>query len=325
MAATSRPPHPALLRYCARPPFALERLSVSRGADGQIARIRYVLPRHKVANWVGPSRSRKSTRPGANGVVDLSPFAGRMPVRRSSQTLALAATAHGGRGQGWPCRQMSSRPARRSRAAAAQAPAQVSRGVCTQPQAQAGRHVAGDRERRKAPRGGDRRAWGRRSRHGRLLRCASKAPLARHIAQKPGPRSWRGWGRSFRSSALGCGGDIRLISFITEPGPTRKIPTHVGEPLEPPLLSPARGPPRCVRIFRIGPGPRTGSPQQPEVATSAKARDGFAHRGSDAGASAAAARDRRAGRGTQTVRVRRRHWLPAARTSAHDPARPSWR
>ena len=53
-----------LLRYCARPPFALERLFVSRGADGQIARIRYVLPRHKAANWVGPSRSRKSTRPG---------------------------------------------------------------------------------------------------------------------------------------------------------------------------------------------------------------------------------------------------------------------
>ncbi|MFM8985338.1 MAG: transposase zinc-binding domain-containing protein, partial [Planctomycetia bacterium] len=39
-----------LLRYCARPPFALERLSVSRGPDGRIARIRYVLPRHKAAN-----------------------------------------------------------------------------------------------------------------------------------------------------------------------------------------------------------------------------------------------------------------------------------
>jgi|GEM_PF-1099056 len=63
-----------LLRYCARPPFALERLSGSRGADGQIARIRYVLPSHKAANWVGPSRSRKSTRPGANGVVELTPF-----------------------------------------------------------------------------------------------------------------------------------------------------------------------------------------------------------------------------------------------------------
>ncbi|MFN9271803.1 MAG: transposase, partial [Planctomycetia bacterium] len=63
-----------LLRYCARPPFALERLSVIRGADGRIARIRYVLPRHKAATWVGPGRGRKSTRPGANGVVELSPF-----------------------------------------------------------------------------------------------------------------------------------------------------------------------------------------------------------------------------------------------------------
>jgi hypothetical protein len=63
-----------LLRYCARPPFALHRLSVIRGEDGRIARVRYVLPRHKAANWVGPGRGRKSTRPGANGVVELSPF-----------------------------------------------------------------------------------------------------------------------------------------------------------------------------------------------------------------------------------------------------------
>ncbi len=63
-----------LLRYCARPPFALERLSVMRGEDGRIACVRYVLPRHKAANWVGPGRGRKSKRPGANGVVELSPF-----------------------------------------------------------------------------------------------------------------------------------------------------------------------------------------------------------------------------------------------------------
>jgi hypothetical protein len=43
--------------------------------------------------------------------------------------------------------------------------------------------------------------------------------------------------------ALGCGGDIRLIAFITDPGPIRKILTHLGEPLEPPPVSPARGPP----------------------------------------------------------------------------------
>jgi hypothetical protein len=41
----------------------------------------------------------------------------------------------------------------------------------------------------------------------------------------------------------GCGGDIRLIAFITEPGPIRKVLTHLGEPLEPPPVSPARGPP----------------------------------------------------------------------------------
>ena len=40
-----------------------------------------------------------------------------------------------------------------------------------------------------------------------------------------------------------CGGDIRLIAFITDPGPIRKILTHLGELLEPPPVSPARGPP----------------------------------------------------------------------------------
>ena len=63
-----------LLRYCARQPFALERLSVRRDADGRIAKVRYLLPRHKAATWVGPGRGRKSTRPGVNGVVELTPF-----------------------------------------------------------------------------------------------------------------------------------------------------------------------------------------------------------------------------------------------------------
>ena len=63
-----------LVRYCARPPFALERLSVIRGPTGRIAQVRYVLPRHKAANWVGGGRGRKSTPPGVNGVVELTPF-----------------------------------------------------------------------------------------------------------------------------------------------------------------------------------------------------------------------------------------------------------
>ena len=50
-------------------------------------------------------------------------------------------------------------------------------------------------------------------------------------------------GEEFPLQCPSCGGDIRLIAFITEPGAIRKILTHLGEPLEPPPVSPARGPP----------------------------------------------------------------------------------
>ena len=50
-------------------------------------------------------------------------------------------------------------------------------------------------------------------------------------------------GEEFPLECPNCGGDIRLIAFITEPGPIRKILAHLREPLEPPPLSPARGPP----------------------------------------------------------------------------------
>jgi NAD-dependent SIR2 family protein deacetylase len=48
-------------------------------------------------------------------------------------------------------------------------------------------------------------------------------------------------GEEFPLSCPNCGGDIRLISFITDLGPIRKILTHLGEPLDPPRVSPARG------------------------------------------------------------------------------------
>ena len=54
---------------------------------------------------------------------------------------------------------------------------------------------------------------------------------------------WAGLGEAFPLACPNCGGDIGLISFITQPGPIRKILTHVGEPLVPPPVSPARGPP----------------------------------------------------------------------------------
>ena len=203
-----------LLRYCARPPFALERLSVTRGPDGLITRIRYVLPRHKAANWVGPGRGRKSTRPGATGVVDISPFefldrlADLVPPPRKHRHRYHGVFA----------------PNHKLR----QAVTALAIGNIVKPHhAGAGGH-AGDG-------------------HGTGGCCDSS-----HEHQKPRSHdtsriTWAKLmvrvGEEFPLECPACGGDIRLIAFITEPGPIRKILTHLGEPLEPPPVSPARGPP----------------------------------------------------------------------------------
>ena len=50
-------------------------------------------------------------------------------------------------------------------------------------------------------------------------------------------------GEEFPLQCPRCGGDIRLIAFLTDPRPVRKILLHLGEPLQHPPLSPARGPP----------------------------------------------------------------------------------
>jgi hypothetical protein len=50
-------------------------------------------------------------------------------------------------------------------------------------------------------------------------------------------------GETFPLACPNCGGDIRLISFITDLGPIRKLLMHLVEPLEPPHVSRARGPP----------------------------------------------------------------------------------
>jgi hypothetical protein len=200
-----------LLRYCARPPFALERLSVIRGPDGRGTKVRYVLPRHKAATWVGPGRGRKTTRPGANGVVELSPFefldrladlvppprkhrhryhgvfAPNHKLRRAVTALAIgnvgkrgeaATSGHGGDGHG-------------------------TEGCSDAPQKPSSHDTS-------------RIAWAKL-----LARVGEEFPL----------------------KCPNCGGDVRLIAFITQPGPIRKILTHLGEPLEPPPIAAARGPP----------------------------------------------------------------------------------
>jgi hypothetical protein len=62
-----------LVRYCARPAFALERLTVVAGRDDGPERIRYTLPRHKRGQWIGPGWQKKATAPDAQGVITLTP------------------------------------------------------------------------------------------------------------------------------------------------------------------------------------------------------------------------------------------------------------
>ena len=203
-----------LLRYCARPPFALERLAVTRDTSGRISRIRYALPRHKAATWVGPGRGRKSTRPGANGVVELTPF----EFLDRLADLVPPPRKHRHRYHGVFAPNHSLRPAVTSLAIG---------NVGKRQEAEAGGHA--------------------RDGHGTRGRCGSS-----HKHQKPRSHdtSRIAWaklmarvGEDFPLACPNCGGDIRLIAFITEPGPIRKILTYLGEPLEPPPLEPARGPP----------------------------------------------------------------------------------
>ena len=65
---------------------------------------------------------------------------------------------------------------------------------------------------------------------GRIARIRDALP--RHKAA-----NWVGPGRGRTSTRPGANAVVE-----TEPGPIRKILTHLGEPLEPPPVSPARGP-----------------------------------------------------------------------------------
>ncbi len=195
-----------LLRYCARPPFALDRLSVIRGPDARVARVRYVLPRHKAANWLRPGRGRTSTRLGAGVVVELSPFefldrlADLVPPPRKHR--------HRYHGVFAPNHKL-----RRAVTALAVGNVGKRREAVT-----SGHATEACCDPRQKPRSPDtsRIAWAKL-----MARVGEELPL----------------------ECPNCGGDIRLIAFITEPEPIRKILTQLGEPPEPPPILPARGPP----------------------------------------------------------------------------------
>jgi hypothetical protein len=169
------------------------------------------MPRHKAATWVGPGRKRKSTQPGACGVIELAPFefldrlADLIPQPRRHRhryhgvfapnhplRSAVTALAVGNVGK----RQDSAKP----------------------PPLPLGEGRGEGAPNHATPRSHD----------------TSRIAWAKLMARV---------GEEFPLECPACGGDIRLISFITEPGPIRKILTHLGEPLEPPPISPARGPP----------------------------------------------------------------------------------
>ena len=198
-----------LLRYCARPAFALERLSLLPGRHGSPERLRYSLPRHKRGQWVGPGRKRKATGPGQHGVVDLEPF----EFLDRLADLVPPPRRHRHRYHGVFAPNHPLRPA-----VTALAIGNLGRRTDAAAPLPLGEGPGEGTRNHEQPRSHDtsRIAWAKL-----IARVAETFPLA----------------------CPACGGDIRLIAFITDPAPIRKILLHLGEPLEPPPRAPARGPP----------------------------------------------------------------------------------
>jgi hypothetical protein len=186
---------------------------VIRGPDGRATRVRYVLPRHKAANWVGPGRGRTSTRPGANGVAELSPF----EFLDRLADLVPPPRKHRHRYHGVFAPNHKLRPTVTALAIG---------NVGNRREAAAGGH------------GGDGHAT-----EGCYDATPSHKPRSHDTSRIAWAKLMARVGEEFPLECPACGGDIRLIAFITEPGVIRKILTHLGEPLEPPPVSPARGPP----------------------------------------------------------------------------------
>jgi hypothetical protein len=168
---------------------------------------------------VGADRGRKSTRPDASGVVELSPF----EFLDWLTDLVPPPRKHRHRYHGVFAPNHKLRPAVTSLAIG---------NVGKRQEAATGGHAVGG--------------------HAAVEHAMGGCCDATHATQKPRSHdtSRIAWaklmarvGEEFPLACPTCGGEIRRIAFITDPGPNRKILTHLGEPLEPPPVSPARGPP----------------------------------------------------------------------------------
>jgi hypothetical protein len=56
---------------------------------------------------------------------------------------------------------------------------------------------------------------------------------------------------------------MRIVAFITEPTPVRAILDHLGEPIRPPIIARARGPPRWDLPDAAGDGFDAQAPPAP--------------------------------------------------------------
>ena len=65
-----------------------------------------------------------------------------------------------------------------------------------------------------------------------------------------------------------CGGEIRIIAFVTAAPTVRDILSHLGEPAAPPRIAPARGPPlwEAASAECVDPGRQWDPSAQPEPA-----------------------------------------------------------
>lgn len=76
---------------------------------------------------------------------------------------------------------------------------------------------------------------------------ASPPAAVAPISRSPAHNLWAMlFARLFESLPLACpnyGADMRIVAFVPEAAPVRRILNHIGEPAEPPRISPARGPP----------------------------------------------------------------------------------
>jgi hypothetical protein len=204
-----------LLRYCARPAFALERLTLLPGRDGRPDRIRYALPRHKRGTWIGPARSRKSSAPHAQGVIHLSPH----ELLDRLTDLVPPPRKHRHRYHGVFA------PNHRLRRAVTE----LAIGNALSPPLPPG---ASHASLPPLPLG---EGWGEGP--------GNDQPRSHDTSRIAWAKLLARIGEQFPLECPACGGDIRLIAFITDPAPIRKILEAIGVPLEPPPLAPARGPP----------------------------------------------------------------------------------